>query len=919
MEGSCVDFRGIGAKLNPVPTVTSVFIMTMNETKMTFLQRSALEMILVAGALMTAAPTQAQNGVPRPDHVVIVIEENKSFGHIIGSAGAPYINSLAQRGALFTSSFAIRHPSEPNYLALFSGSTHGIGDDSCPHTFVTANLASELFDAGFTFSGYSESMPRAGYKGCDAGNYARKHNPWVNFTNVPASANLTFASFPTNFSELPTVSIIVPNLNNDMHDGPIPQGDAWLQDHIEGYLQWAASHNSLFLLTWDEGHNGSDNRIVTLMVGPMVRPGEYCEHINHYNTLRTLLEMYGLAPIGKDASVDPITSAWTPESASSPVSIALASPVLAGPAAVTLNVEAASANGEITLVEFFQRSTKLGEATNRPFTFTWTNVSAGSYCFVAKATDAQGHRRTSLSVPLEVHVSDGTLPTVSITSPPSDIRVTNNFVILEGAASDNVEVARVQYQVGDGPVQVAEGTTNWSARIELAPGPAVIRVQSVDTSSNQSSVVTRTVTYAVLSRLTTQITGNGKIVPDFNGQDLEVGRSYQFKAMPDPGYVFAEAGVGAASAGPVSFTMESNLILSVHFVLNPFPAVMGNYQGLIYDTNQVAPESSGFFALTLDAKGGFTGRIQLGGRSVRVSSGFDAFGHASTPLSRTTPTTNLSLTADWELDLTNGTDQIHGAVRPSSSSSSFGGASPQELFAEILGDRDVFKGTTNHAAQAGQYTVIFPNDDHGAPGPDGDSVGAVTVSDQGQLRLSGTLADGTKLTQSATLSKAGMWPLYVPLSAGHGTFLGWIGFTNQITNDLGGLVTWITPSRPGAKFYPDGFTNESQTVGSVYHAPGPTERILNVTNIDAIFEGAELSATLTNRVRLEPNGTVSNQSSNRLSLTFTKSTGLWKGTVLDPATGRSLLFRGVVLQGQNDGSGFFLSTNRSGHVQLQSE
>src|ERR1051325_6381361 len=109
---------------------------------------------------------QAQGGVPRPDHVVIAIEENKSFSDIIGSSSAPYINSLAQRGALFTASFAIGHPSQPNYLALFSGSTQGIGDDSCPHTFATANLASKLFDAGLTFSGYSESMPSAGYQEC---------------------------------------------------------------------------------------------------------------------------------------------------------------------------------------------------------------------------------------------------------------------------------------------------------------------------------------------------------------------------------------------------------------------------------------------------------------------------------------------------------------------------------------------------------------------------------------------------------------------------------------------------------------------------------------------------------------------------------------------------------------------------------
>src|SRR5262245_33301714 len=215
----------------------------------------------------------AQIGVPRPDHVLVVIEENKSFGAIIDSPSAPYINSLARRGALFISSFAITHPSQPNYLALFSGSTHGIGDDSCPHTLRGANLASELFDAGFSFAGYSESMPHAGSKGCTAGSYARKHNPWVNFTNVPASANLTFLDFPAQFSDLPTVAIVVPNLDNDMHDGSISRGDTWLRDHLDPYINWALTNNSLFLLTWDEGHNGSDNRIVTLAVGAMVQPG----------------------------------------------------------------------------------------------------------------------------------------------------------------------------------------------------------------------------------------------------------------------------------------------------------------------------------------------------------------------------------------------------------------------------------------------------------------------------------------------------------------------------------------------------------------------------------------------------------------------------------------------------------------------
>src|SRR5438445_12766885 len=83
-----------------------------------------------------AVPTSTIS-LPTPSHVVIVIEENHSFADIIGSPSAPYINSLAQQGALMTQSFAVEHPSQPNYLDLFSGSNQGVTDNSVPHTFST--------------------------------------------------------------------------------------------------------------------------------------------------------------------------------------------------------------------------------------------------------------------------------------------------------------------------------------------------------------------------------------------------------------------------------------------------------------------------------------------------------------------------------------------------------------------------------------------------------------------------------------------------------------------------------------------------------------------------------------------------------------------------------------------------------------
>jgi phospholipase C len=267
-----------------------------------------------SGAATGASPSAHAAGLPRPDHVVVVIEENHSYSDVIGNSSASYINSLAARGASFSSSFAITHPSEPNYLALFAGTTEDLSDDSCPHTFTGANLASELLAAGDTFTGYSESMPSDGYTGCTAGDYARKHAPWVNFTNVPAADSRTFAAFPRDFTMLPTVAVVVPNLADDMHNGTVAQGDAWLRANLDAYARWAPAHNSELIVTWDEDDNGANNQIPTLIVGANVKPGTYGEKISHYSVLRTLEGFYGLPYAGSSSTAAPTTDIFGPGS-----------------------------------------------------------------------------------------------------------------------------------------------------------------------------------------------------------------------------------------------------------------------------------------------------------------------------------------------------------------------------------------------------------------------------------------------------------------------------------------------------------------------------------------------------------------------------------------------------------------------------
>ena len=258
-----------------------------------------------------ASRVMAQTTIPTPAHVVVVMEENHSYSEIMGSSQAPYINTLASVGAVFTSSYAVSHPSEPNYLALFSGSTHGVTSDACPLTFSSGSLESQLHAAGRTFAGYSEELPTPGSMVCTYNKYARKHVPWTDFSTGKPADNLPFSDFPsTDFAKLPTVSFVIPDLMDDMHDGTIQQGDYWLQTHLLSYVTWARNNNSLMILTFDEDDGSASNHILTLFIGPMVKPGKYSERINHYNVLRTIEDMYKLPHLGQAAAAKPITDVW---------------------------------------------------------------------------------------------------------------------------------------------------------------------------------------------------------------------------------------------------------------------------------------------------------------------------------------------------------------------------------------------------------------------------------------------------------------------------------------------------------------------------------------------------------------------------------------------------------------------------------
>jgi len=307
-----------------------------------------------ASRALAADQVSWPSNLPVYDHIVIVVEENKDFEQIFGG-DAPYIKKLAAEGASMTRVFGEEHASQGNYFWLFSGSNQNVGFvDQVPsaanhpdYPFKASNLGEQLIRKGLSFKGYSESLPAIGSEvdleppNCrgDACVYGRKHVPWISFANVPngttidTSSNLRFADFPSDFSTLPTVAFVIPNLNHDMHnDNPaqsIPAGDAWLRQNLDGYYQWAKTHNSLLIVTFDENDDKSgyegltnplvtpsatyppadkhdqylhdlQNRIVTIFAGAHIKPGSYAEGkgITHVNILRTIEAMYGLPKSG---------------------------------------------------------------------------------------------------------------------------------------------------------------------------------------------------------------------------------------------------------------------------------------------------------------------------------------------------------------------------------------------------------------------------------------------------------------------------------------------------------------------------------------------------------------------------------------------------------------------------------------------
>lgn len=529
--------------------------------------------------------------------------------------------------------------------------------------------------------------------------------------------------------------------------------------------------------------------------------------------------------------------------------------------------------------------------------------------FLRSSTCAQIKDLFNVQV-LMVNAPDLVGPSLVVSNPAANLIITNGTLIVSGAAYDNFAVSNVVVELNGGAaIEVATTNGTWSTTLTNLPGGTnVIVVRAQDTSSNFTEV-TRRIFHRVKVPLDLTIVGSGTVSGASDGDLLEVGRNYTLTAKPAKNNLFADWSGSVSTLTPkLTFEMDTNVTLTATFGTNLFPAVQGTYNGLFSDTNDFQQASAGFVTIKVGKTGTSSGKVLLNGGSHSVKGSLNAFGLGSFLVAR--KGTN-ALQLNLSLDLTNGTDQLIGTVSEVTSNSS------TIWTAQLLTDRAYFDGKLNVATQAGKYTIVLPADTNSAAGPEGDSFGAVTLSTKGAVSLSGTLADGTKVTQKTSISKNGDWPLYVPLYKGKGALISWVNFTNQPDSDVIGAFNWFKQTQT-AKYYGGGFTNEALLVGSTFVA-SKTNNVLSWSNALVAFLGGNLSADFTNAIGIDAKNKVTNLGTNKLSLSLNKSSGTFKGSVTSPTGGKALSFSGAVLQNQTNGSGFLLGTNRSSRVVISPE
>jgi phosphatidylinositol-3-phosphatase len=233
----------------------------------------------------------------RYEHVVWIVMENKSYSDLLGNS--TFVHSLGAACGTATNFHAEAHPSLPNYIAMTSGTTHGVKDDANPsaHRLSGPSIFSQL---GSHWQALQESMPRNCARTA-SGLYAPKHNPAAYYTNIARACSKQDVKLTSRPDLSARFTFITPNLCHDSHSCSVSTGDRYLAGLVAKIVkspEYRGGRTALFI-TYDEDDGGTANHIPTLVISPHTRAGtRSAGRFNHFSMLRTTEDMLGLGHIG---------------------------------------------------------------------------------------------------------------------------------------------------------------------------------------------------------------------------------------------------------------------------------------------------------------------------------------------------------------------------------------------------------------------------------------------------------------------------------------------------------------------------------------------------------------------------------------------------------------------------------------------
>lgn len=750
--------------------------------------------------------------------------------------------------------------------------------------------------------------------------------------NFPQNISLAAGKFMLLVNFDPSDNLFLQNFTNTFPAlaSPIASGDLQIFGPYSGKLSNKGTDIELRRPDIPQGPIRPDFRLVPFISIDLVQyndkiPWPVVEGTNGNGSFQSIQKFnsyeYGNDPLVWFGGV-PTPGAFNSVSGLEPPSIAVQPVGVTTTAGRNVTLSVTARGGTPLYYQWHTNGVAVGGATAR--TFALINVNSNdSAAFTVVITNFAG-AVTSVVANLLVNppIADAIRPAVKITT-PAYVTTTNLGDYIRGTASDRNGINNVYFSVNGGQFLAVAPSDTYATWASPAPvlfeaGTNTISAYSVDQASNNSITNTKVVFRSSRTPITLTTNGTGSVKGATNNQMFELGRNVILTATPAPGNVFSNWIVRSnvtvkldSSSPTLSYMLHSNTVVTANFVPNPFAGVAGKYHGLFYDeSNGVQHATSGHFILTTTPAGTYSASLLTAGLKLSASGKLDLNGRATNSIVRK-GTNNLNVT--WHVPL-DGSDIVTGTV------------SNGLWTATLAGDRAIYT-KTNPCPYAGKYTALLP----GLPGdafvPGGTSYGTVSIDSNGVATLKGFLSDKNGGAQKGQVSRNGDWPLYIPLYSGKGSILSWVTFENRVNDDFHGDLNWSKPPLPTAKYYPSGFTtNEATLIGSRYTAPVGTNQILHLTAAELILSGGNISysniqtspltfRSYTNSFNLGLSSKVTDGTPHKLTLSFTLSSGLFKGS-LTATNAKAIAFAGAVLQKATNGAGFFLDTNSSGAVNI---